>query len=238
MENSGDGKVHMLVCLDALSPYSFFGLSVLLRYQEKWNLHLKFLPVLLGAVQKATGNKPPGALPARAKWLAEDTERNARFMGVPFRGVPKGFGISLDSMRCQRVLTAIAESKGYDSKELAGAFMAFFRALFSVGLNHEVAINDPSFLVKCCVSAGFTEAEAEQYVRASDDAATKQRLKENTELAVTKGMFGAPTIYVSPVDKSKKGAREMMFFGSDRFEQMAWAIGKPWEGPNPPRSKL
>lgn len=45
------------------------------------------------------------------KWLGEDTERNARFMDVPFRGVPAGFGVSLDSMRCQRVLTAIAESK-------------------------------------------------------------------------------------------------------------------------------
>jgi hypothetical protein len=38
---------------------------ILGRYQERWNLHLKLLPVLLGAVQKATGNKPPGALPAR-----------------------------------------------------------------------------------------------------------------------------------------------------------------------------
>lgn len=235
MESSEDGRIHMLVCLDALSPYSFFGLTVLLRYQERWNLHLKVLPVLLGAVQKATGNTPPGALPARAKWMVEETERNAGFMGVPFHGVPVGFGISLDSMRCQRVLTAIAEAKGYDSKELVNAFMAFFHALFSRGPKNEVAISDNSFLLECCVSAGFTEAEAEEFVRASDDAATKQRLRENTGLAVKKGMFGAPTIYVSP---SKKGAREMMFFGSDRFEQMAWALGKPWEGPNPPRSKL
>jgi len=59
-------------------------------------------------------------------------------------------------------------------------------------------------------------------------------LQENTELAIEKGMFGAPTIYVTPV-KNGQQAREMMFFGSDRFEQMAWAIGKVWEGPNPQR---
>jgi hypothetical protein len=38
--------------------------------------------------------------------MVEETDRNAHFMGVPFHGVPVGFGISLDSMRCQRVLTA------------------------------------------------------------------------------------------------------------------------------------
>lgn len=48
-------------------------------------------------------------------WLREDTIRNARFMDVPFRGTPAGFGISLNSMRCQRVLTAIAESKASPS---------------------------------------------------------------------------------------------------------------------------
>lgn len=55
--------------------------------------------------------------------------------------------------------------------------------------------------------------------------------QENTELAVKKGMFGAPTFYVTV---SAKKPREMMFFGSDRFEQMAFVLGKPWEGPNPP----
>lgn len=62
-------------------------------------------------------------------------------------------------------------------------------------------------------------------------------LQDNTEIAVKKGMFGAPTMYVSPADKSMQG-REMMFFGSDRFEQMAFAIGKPWDGPAPQFSKL
>jgi len=228
--------VELLVCLDALSPYSFFGLSVLLRYQERWNLHLKLLPVLLGAVQKATGNKPPGSLPTKARWGHEDSIRNARFMDVPFRGVPKGFGEYLNSMRCQRVLTAIAESKGYDSKELAAAFMAFFHAIFGVGMNSEVEIADSKFLRTCCVSAGFSEAEAEQFVLSTEDETIKSRLKENTELAVKKGMFGAPTTYVTLGNKNGHQAREMMFFGSDRFEQMAWALGKVWEGPNPQRN--
>lgn len=237
MEENGNDPVEILVCLDALSPYSFFGLSVLLRYKERWNLHMKLLPVLLGAVQKATGNRPPGAIPAKARWGNEDTLRNSRFMNVPFRGVPAGFGTTATSMRCQRVLTAIAESKGYYSKELAAAFMAFFHAIFAVKPNHDVDLTDSTFLRNCCMSAGLSETEADQFVRSSEDDSIKSRLKENTELAVKKGMFGAPTFYVTvPAKKSGAKPREMMFFGSDRFEQMAFVLGKPWEGPNPPKT--
>ena len=67
--------------------------------------------------------------------------------------------------------------QGYESKELAGAFMAFFRAIFGGEPNTELDIADSSFLLSCCVSAGFTAEEAEQFVFLSEDAAIKQRLK-------------------------------------------------------------
>lgn len=55
--------------------------------------------------------------------------------------------------------------------------MAFYHALFAVEPNSEVDIADSSFLLKVCLTAGFTEAEAEQFLRASEDAVIKQRLK-------------------------------------------------------------
>jgi len=67
--------------------------------------------------------------------------------------------------------------QGYDSKELAAAFMAFFHAIFGVGMNNEVDIADSNFLRKCCVSAGFSEAEAEQFVLSSEDETIKSHLK-------------------------------------------------------------
>lgn len=225
-----DDRIEMLVCLDSASPYSFFALVVLLRYQERWNLNLKLLPVLLGAVHAATGNKPPSIMvPAKGQWLVEDMQRNARFMDVPIRGVPANFGTTLNSLQCQRVLTAIAESKGYDSKELAAAFLAFFRGIFGGEPNRDLNISDSKFLLKCCMAAGFTEAESEQYISSSKDEIIKLRLKENTALAVEKGMFGAPTIYVTPREKNLQGVRQprdLMFFGSDRFEQLAFSFGK------------
>lgn len=72
---------------------------------------------------------------------------------------------------------SVGLEQGYDSKELAAAFMAFFRAIFGGEPNSELDIADSKFLLKCCVSAGFSLAEAEQYVRSSEDANIKSRLK-------------------------------------------------------------
>jgi len=47
------------------------------------------------------------------------------------------------------------------------------------------------------------------------DAAIKDELKANTEEAVARGAFGAPTFF----------AGEQMFFGNDRFEFIREALG-------------
>lgn len=57
----------------------------------------------------------------------------------------------------------------------------------------------------------------------------KERLKQNTNEAVEAGAFGVPTMLVSSNDDDKP----QFFFGSDRFEQMAFLTGKKWHGYNP-----
>lgn len=49
----------------------------------------------------------------------------------------------------------------------------------------------------------------------------------NTEEAMELNMFGAPymVVYLDGADKPE------CFFGSDRFEQMAMVMGKPYKGP-------
>lgn len=67
--------------------------------------------------------------------------------------------------------------QGYDSKELAAAFLAFFRGIFGGEPNRDLNISDSKFLLKCCMAAGFTEAESEQYISSSKDEIIKLRLK-------------------------------------------------------------
>ena len=62
-------------------------------------------------------------------------------------------------------------------------------------------------------------------------ADTKDMLKELTTDAVKNGATGAPYMVVKTPNN-----KPMVFFGSDRFEQMAFTLGKPWHGPQPNRA--
>ena len=57
-----------------------------------------------------------------------------------------------------------------------------------------------------------------------------------TQAALDSGAFGAPWIVLHPAP-GEKGKPEP-FFGSDRFELMAFLMGKPWYGPDPARAQL
>jgi len=59
----------------------------------------------------------------------------------------------------------------------------------------------------------------------------KGLLRANTTEAVALGAFGAPSLLVSGVPGLLP--RGELFFGSDRFEQLAFLCGKPWRGPDP-----
>ena len=52
--------------------------------------------------------------------------------------------------------------------------------------------------------------------------------------AVELGMYGAPFIKI----ESPAGDTPMVCFGSDRFEQLAFANGWPWVGPDPSRPSV
>lgn len=62
----------------------------------------------------------------------------------------------------------------------------------------------------------------------SGSAVNKDRLKDDASKLVAEGAFGAPWFVVEN-DKGEKAN----FFGSDRFEVMAFFIGQKWLGPNP-----
>jgi hypothetical protein len=64
----------------------------------------------------------------------------------------------------------------------------------------------------------------------------------NTQAALAAGAFGVPSIRV-PTDAlvrlpSRDGQPSRLFFGSDRFEQIAFLCNLPWMGPQPSRAKL
>lgn len=46
-------------------------MTVLKRYEKPWNLDLTIVPIYLGGVMVAAGNKPPVTVLNKGKWMNE-----------------------------------------------------------------------------------------------------------------------------------------------------------------------
>uniref|UniRef100_A0A672JSA1 Glutathione S-transferase kappa 4 n=1 Tax=Sinocyclocheilus grahami TaxID=75366 RepID=A0A672JSA1_SINGR len=81
--------------------------------------------------------------------------------------------------------------------------------------------------IKICLSAN----EVEEILTLSKSQPIKDKLKSVTEEALEYKCFGLPFIVCHVNGKAE------VFFGSDRFELMAYFIGERWMGPHPNKSK-
>jgi len=90
-------------------------------------------------------------------------------------------------------------------------FEAFLTAVFTALWVKGANLNDPAVTATTLVEAGFDPTEVFALV---NDADIKAALKANTEEAVARGVFGAPTVFVG----------DAMFFGQDRLDFVREAL--------------
>ena len=103
---------------DTVSPYTHLALHVWRRYQAAWpEVELTLKPMFLGGVMQASGNQPPGMLPARAAFMASDLQRSAACCGVGLLETPNNFlsEVARKIIGVQRVLAA-AELQGHSTE--------------------------------------------------------------------------------------------------------------------------
>ena len=158
-----------------------------------------YRPMFLGAVMQATGNQPPANLPARGAYLRRDLERWAARYGIQFRMNPKFPQNTLGALR----LALVAQHEG--------GFERLHRLLFDAMWIQGRDFGEPDVLRELATGAGL---DAEAALARSTDAAIKDELKANTEEAVSRGAFGAPTFFVDGE----------MYFGNDRLDFVREAL--------------
>jgi len=162
---------------------------------------IRYRPMLLGAVMKATGNRPPGSLPAKGAWLQTDIARWSQRYGIPFR---------MNSVFPQNTLTALRIALVAQQR---GRFDDIHQRLFDAMFVHDLDLSDTDVLEQLLDDSGL---DAEDYLAAAEQADVKAALKANTDEAVSRGAFGAPTFFVG----------DEMFFGNDRFDFIREALAK------------
>jgi len=187
--------------------FDFGSLATYLAHTQMDNIQAQtgatpiYLPMLLGAVFKATGNASPVSVPAKGQYIFVDFKRFADGYGVPLNTNPY-FPITTTTL--MRMLTGLQMR----SDDRMHTFMdVIFKAIWVDALN----LNDPEVVGTVLREAHFDAADL---LHLANEQATKDRLKDVTTQAVERGVFGAPTFFVG----------DDMFWGQDRIEQLKLAL--------------
>ncbi|WP_313519112.1 2-hydroxychromene-2-carboxylate isomerase [Pseudomonas sp.] len=183
------------------SPASYLAYTQLPRLCEEAGAELVYVPMLLGGVFQATGNASPATVPAKARHSYVDLQRFADRYGVPL-AFAANFPIN--------TLTLMRGAIGLQWRE-PQRFMDYVRAIFQAMWVEARDLSDPQMLGRTLAEAGF---EPQAMLALVGDQEVKDALKANTESAVKRGVYGAPTMFVG----------EQMFFGQDRLDFVREAL--------------
>lgn len=185
---------------DYSSPFTYLAATQIRRVVDEAAGVLVWRPFFLGGLFKAIGAPvvPLEVLP-EAKRSYQDLEltRWAARWGVPFSFTPH---FPLNTIAALRLTIAAPE----DAREaLVGALM---RRAWVAGED----LAQPEVLNAGLVEVGLDGA----LLAATKEPAVKDELRRNTEEAVARGVFGAPSFFVG----------DELFWGQDRLDFVAEAL--------------
>ena len=186
---------------DVGSPAAYLAWTQMPALCAQAGANLVYRPMLLGGVFQATGNASPMMVPAKGRYMTTDLSRFAQRYGVPFRLNPH-FPINTLSL-----MRAVVGVQLRHAERLESFLAVIYPAMWADGAN----LNDPATTAALLAQAGFDPAAI---FGLTNDADIKAALKANTEEAVTRGVFGAPTVFVG----------DAMFFGQDRLDFVREAL--------------
>ena len=178
---------------DVGSPTAYLAWHRLKGVTARTGAVLVPVPILLGGVFKATGGTPPGGVAAKGRWMNEDMARFAAREGLPLAMNPY---FPVNTITLMRILAGLQGDERFKP-----TVDTLFAGMWVRGRN----MADPDVLAATLTESGHDAAALLELAQLPE---TKQRLISNTEAAVARGVFGAPTCFVAG----------QMHFGQDRID--------------------
>ena len=182
---------------DLSSPYSYMAATQMKSLGERTGADVVWRPMVLGAVFKSVGNDMPARVPQKARWMGNDLMRWAAQYGVPWQ---MSSHFPLNTIKAMRLILV-------DDSKAAAVALAGFRAMWA----EDRDITTDAELRRIAEMGGLDPATALQAIEAP---AVKDRLRANTDEAVARGAFGAPTLFVG----------DELFWGNDRLHHVEAAL--------------
>lgn len=189
------------------SPYGYLASLRVDDVAAKHGRSVTWRPMLLGAVFKTEGTQPLSKYPMKGPYFKHDCFRTARRLGVAFT-LPENF--PPNTITAQRAYYWLQGKDGEKAKSFArGVYHAYF------GEERDVTQAE----VVAAIAEAEVGASPDDVLAAVQDQAVKDKLREATEGAIARGVFGSPFIVVDGE----------AFWGNDRLEEVdAWLETGGW----------
>ena len=188
-------RVPARLYFDLISPFAYLHFNALGDLRER--LHIEYVPVLFAGLLKHWGQKGPAEIEPKRKHTFRQVHWLARHHGVRFRTPPRH---PFNPLGALRLVVAL----GAGESVVRQAFDFVFGEGHDPSDEHELA----------ALGARLGVADVAAAVSAPE---VKQKLTDNTQEAVARGVFGVPTLL----------CRGQLFWGLDSLEMLRDFLDRP-----------
>lgn len=183
---------------DFSSSYSYIAAASIDELAGDCGWQVRWQPIALGAIFHQRGHQLPERGTMKQRYIWRDVERSARLAGLPYHW-PEPF--PFNSIPLARAFVWLSMT---DANRARGLAKALFHELYGSASD---AQDSDGLLRAVAEKVGLA---AQDLQAGSQELSVKASLKEATELAMERGVFGAPTFVVE----------QEIFWGADRMGQL------------------
>jgi 2-hydroxychromene-2-carboxylate isomerase len=180
---------------DFASTYSYLSVYRIEDLAREHGMTIIWKPFLLGPIFNNQGwdTSPFNIYKAKGEYMWRDVKRQADKFEVPFK---KPSQFPRNGLLAARIALA------YEKKSWAGDFI---KSVFMANFSEDKDISDEVVISSILTSLGLN---SDQIIAYGKTQQSKDKLREQTQLAADKDIFGAPSFIIG----------EEIFWGNDRLE--------------------
>jgi 2-hydroxychromene-2-carboxylate isomerase len=186
------------------SPNAYLAHKAIPAIEARAGVTFAYVPVLLGGVFKATGNRSPmealAGVPAKLAYEAIERDRFVARHGLTRFAANPHFPVN-----------TLAIMRGAVAARRLEVFAAYVEAVFAAMWEDGRKMDDPAVIGEALAAAGLP---AERLMALAQDQGVKDELAANTAEAVRRGVFGSPSFLVG----------DALYFGKDRLDEVERAL--------------
>lgn len=180
---------------DYISHNAYLAWAQVRQLCQDTHCRLEPVPVLFAALLNAHGQLGPAEIPAKSIWMLRDVVRKAVLLGVPL--APPA------SHPFNPLLALRISSLPLDREQREALIDGLFRATWAESQD----VSDPDIVALVANAVGL---DGPALVEQAATAETKQRLHEQSDKAISQGVFGVPSMLVN----------EELFWGYDDLDHL------------------